>query len=96
MEKKELIEICESIMKDLQKRVNNRSKYGEDWDVSHDTICNNKYEISISIHDCDNFSMYLGKKPYFIFRLMEDETCMFVVEEKDFEVFISKVLEIVK
>lgn len=95
MEKKELIETCENIMKDLQKRVKNPRMYGEDWNVSYNTICNGEYEISIIIYNADNFSMYLGKKPYFSFKLMENETCTFIVEEKDSEVFISKVLEIV-
>lgn len=95
MNKKELIETCEKIMKDLQKRVNNRHMYGEDWDVSYDTICNDEYVLSISIEDCDAFSIYSGKMPHSRFRLMNNETCTFLIDETDFETFMNKVLEVV-
>lgn len=95
MTKNEIEKAFVKIMQDLQKRVKNPRMYGEDWNVSYNTICNGKYEINIIIYNADNFSMHLGKKPYFCFKLMENETCTFIVEEKDSEVFISKVLEIV-
>lgn len=97
MEQKKLIEVCENILKDLQNRVNNRWMYGEDWNVSYDRICDGKYEICIHFEVSTAVEVALGKseESHFNFKLMENETCTFVVDSNDFETFIEKSLIVI-
>lgn len=95
MEKKQLIEVCEKVLKDLKKRTEEPWRFGEDWDVSYDSICEGKYILEIRIIDCDKFSEISGKKPSFNFKLMNNETCTFVVDENKVETFVEKSLVII-